>query len=132
VYSGKMLASYRMWAAASRPLVGRKLREVRGLVTIFAETLTQAFERRGWDSAPLHRRRVELALANAEVLDRGEFGPGEREAMAEALAVLGDSPRVQIALGTGPLPRAIRGSVQWSARSQQAVKRLIKRVVFRR
>jgi len=131
VYSGKVLASYRMWAAPSRPQVGRKLREVQGVAHIFAETLTRAFRRRGWPLATLRGRRVELALANAEILDRGEFAPGEREEMVAALAALGDSPRVQAALGTGRVAWFLRQSVQWSAAAQQAAKRAVKRVLFR-
>ncbi len=132
VYSSKTLGFYRVWGGASRPVVGRKLTEVRGLTQIFSGSLQRAFEKRNWPLAALKRRRLKLALANAEVLDRASFSPGEREQLTEALMQLGDSPALRGAFGEGAFARAIRRSLTLSDLGQQRVKKRIKQMLFRR
>lgn len=131
VYSSELLGYYRMWSGASRPVVGRKLKEVRGLSQIFSGSLAEAFRRRGWSLAPLRQRRRKLALANADVLDRAEFAPGERESIVEALVALGGSPGLEWAFGDGLLPQAVRRMLALKAAMQQAGKRRIKQILFR-
>lgn len=131
VYSGKVLACYRMWSGSSRPVAGRKLTEVRGLTQIFSESLSTAFARRGWSLAPLRRRRIEVALLNSEILDRAEFAPGEREEMISALLQLGDSSRVRWFLGDGIAIRTIRRTSSAAAECKRAMKGWIKAALFR-
>lgn len=131
VYSNKVLASYRIWHAASRPAVGRKLTEIRGVTHIFEESLARAFRKRGWPMEVLARRRAALALANAEILDRGEFAPGQREEMAEALLGLSDRRLARMAVGPGPLAYLVRRTIAMSGVAQQRMKYLLKRLLFR-
>ena len=131
VYSGEVLASYRTWAATSRPVVGRKLREVQGLAFIYAGSLLPAFERRGWGRQRLRRRRAALALANAEVLDRATFTDPERRAMVEALLDLGGMPALRPAFGRGRLPALLRRCLLWSGTARQEAKRWVKQLIFR-
>ena len=131
VYAGDVLASYRMWAASSRPVVGRKVREVEGVTHIFTGSLTRAFQRRGWSPAPLSRRRVQLAVLNAEILDRASFAPDERAAMVKALEDLGGSRLVRYVLGRGLVSRMIRRSVVLGGGWKQGIKRLLKSLLFR-
>ncbi|MGI4828005.1 MAG: glycosyltransferase family 2 protein [Janthinobacterium lividum] len=132
VYSREVLASYRMWQASSRPKAGRKLTEVRGVANIFSGSLTTAFERRGWSLQPLKKRRVALALANADILDQASFAADEREAMTTALLALGGDRRLRWALGEDVIARAIRWAVQASGSAKQQTKQVIKRVLWRR
>jgi hypothetical protein len=132
VYSNKVLGFYRMWGGASRPVVGRKLTEVRGLTQIFSDSLQSAFVKRHWPLGQLKRRRLKLALANADVLDRGSFGPGEREQMTEALMELGGHPVLRVALGQGVGSRVIRRCLALSDTGQQQVNRVIKQMLFRK
>ena len=131
VYSSKTLASYRMWRGSSRPEVGRKLKEVRGLTQIFGGSFRAAFDRRGWALWPLKRRRVQLALANSDILDRASFDPGEREAITRALVELGGLPALRGAFGSGLLARVLRAFVAGSGASKQRAKQWIKRILFR-
>jgi cellulose synthase/poly-beta-1,6-N-acetylglucosamine synthase-like glycosyltransferase len=124
VYSGKILASYRMWGGASRL--------VRGLTQIFTGSLQRAFERRGWSMRVLQKRRFRLALANSDVLDRTTFAPGEREQMSQALMDLGGTKSVVMFMGESWLPRMIRKSVLVKATIEIDTKRWIKRVLLRR
>jgi hypothetical protein len=132
VYSGKVLASYRMWSGSSRPVAGRKLTEVRGVAEIFSGSLSTAFARRGWSLGPVRRRRRKLALLNSEILDRAEFAPGQREEMVVALRQLGDSQMLRWWLGDGIAVRTVRRTATAVTESKLAAKRWIKRVLFRR
>jgi hypothetical protein len=132
VYSNKVLASYRMWSGSSRPVAGRKLTEVHGLGQIFAGSLSGAFARRGWSSAPLSRRRVELALLNSEILDRAEFADGQRDEMARSLLQLGGSPRLRWFFGNGAFAWTARRLVFTTAEAKRSIKSLLKRLLFRR
>ena len=132
VYSGKILASYRIWTAASRPKVTRKLTEVRGLTEIFTGSLQRAFEKRHWPMRTLRRRRFQLALYNSDVLDRSVFAPGEREEMVQALEALGGSRTISMLMGDGVMPRAVRRSVTAATEAKIGLKRMIKRVLLRR
>lgn len=132
VYSGKILASYRMWVGASRPLIGRKMTEVRGLTEIFTGSLSQAFTRRHWRLGTLRRRRLQLALHNSDVLDRSVFTNGERDQMVQALVALSGVNAVSVLMGESFVPRAIRRSVTAATEAQIEVKRWIKKVVLRR
>lgn len=131
VYAPEVLASYRMWAASSRPVVGRKVREVEGVAHIFSGSLASAFQRRHWSPAPLKRRRVQLAVMNAEILDRATFELNERTAMIKALEDLGGSRLVRVALGEGAVSRAIRRSIAFGGGCKQAIKRRLKSLLFR-
>ncbi len=132
VYSGKVLASYRTWTAPSRPALGRKLREVRGVAYLFTNSLEPAFRQKGWSLKPLRRRRLTLALANAEILDRASFDASERVAMTDALEALAGGSPVGFVLRDSPVSRSIRRAYHWTGESQQMLKRWIKRFVFRR
>lgn len=132
VYSGKILASYRVWGDASRLVGVRKLAEVRGLTQIFTGSLQRAFAKRGWSMRVLQKRRFRLALANSDVLDRWAFAPGEREQMSCALMELGGTKRVAMFMGESLLPRMIRKSVLVKATIEIETKRWIKRVLLRR
>lgn len=132
VYSGKILASYRMWSGSSRPVAGRKLTEVQGLSQIFAGSLTTAFTRRAWSLTPLKRRRVELAILHSEILDRAEFAPGQRDEMTRALLQLGDSPRLRWFFDDGATARTARRLVSTTTEGKHSAKRLLKSVLFRR
>lgn len=132
VYSGKVLASYRMWSGSSRPVADRKLTEVRGLTQIFSDSLTTAFERRGWSLAPLRRRRIEVAVLNSEILDRAQFDPGQREEMVDALQQLGGSQSFKWFFGESWASRTIRRTAYAVNESKLAIKRWIKSVLFRR
>lgn len=132
VYSGKILASYRMWGAASRPKVSRKITEVRGLKEIFTGSLYQAFARRRWPMGTLRRRRFMLALYNSDALDRSVFAPGERQEMVQALVGLGGNRAVSMLMGEGVAPRLLRKSFTASLEAKIEVKRWVKRVLLRR
>jgi glycosyltransferase involved in cell wall biosynthesis len=132
VYSGKILASYRMWSGASRPAVGRKIAEVRGLTQIFTGSLRQAYVRRGWSMRVLKRRRVQLALHNSDVLERAVFAPGEREQLTHALGELGGTRAVAMLMGDSMVPRTIRRSVCATIEARIGIKRWIKRILLRR
>jgi glycosyltransferase involved in cell wall biosynthesis len=131
VYASDVLASYRMWSAGSRPVVGRKQREVEGVRHIFTGSLTPAFQRRGWSLRPLQVRRWQLALANAEILDRAAFTPAERASMVRALTDLSGSAHSRWAFGPGFPARSLRRGLFLSTMGKQAVKRRIKAVLAR-
>jgi GT2 family glycosyltransferase len=132
IYSGKILASHRKWASTSRPVVSRKMAELRGLTLVFTGSLEQAFARRGWSMRPLRRRRRQLALNNSDVLDRGSFAPGERENMVDALVKLGGTRAVRVCMGEDVLGRSVRRSVVAAVESEIYLKRWVKRVLFGR
>ncbi len=132
VYAGEVLASYRMWSGDSRPVVGRKLKEIQGLTQIFSGSLREAFNRRGWPLAPLQRRRAQRALACADVLDRGEFRAGEREEMTAALLALGGRASLHRVFGTGTGALAMRRALAARDAARLGTKRWIKQTVFRR
>lgn len=132
VYAKEVLASYRMWRGDSRPVVKRKLTEVRGLAQIFAGSLTEGFARRGWNLAPLRRRRVQLAVANANVLDRATFDPGEREQMMAALLQLGEAPSLRLLFGAGAGASLIRRTLATGEEARLSAKRVLKQRMFRR
>ena len=132
VYSGRVLASYRMWRGSSRPPAGRKLIEVRGITQIFTDSLAMAYERRGWSSGSLHRRRLAVALANSDVLDQAFFETGEREQLVQALVGLSGSPLLSFVFGKGRLAWAIRRFYALQTEAKLGAKRWLKRVFFRR
>jgi len=132
VYSGKVLASYRMWSGSSRPAAGRKLTEVRGLSQILSGSLSTAFERRGWSRAPLRRRGMELAILNSEILDRAEFTAGQREEMVAALLQLSGSPRERWFFSDTFTGRAARRTLHTANEFKLGIKRRIKSALFRR
>lgn len=132
VYAGEVLASYRLWEGSSRPVVERKLTEVRGLTAIFEGSLREAFQRRGWPMRALLRRRRALAMANAEILDRGVFAGEQRGEMRAALLALSDAPTVRVAVGAGWWSRWLRRAVAGSGRLHLWMRQKVKRVLFRR
>jgi hypothetical protein len=131
-YSGRTLAAYRMWSGLSRPVARRKLTEVRGVEKIFTGSLQAAFARRGWPPEPLNRRRVELALANSEVLDRAVFEPGQREEMEEALLRLGGHASLKRVFAAGAAGYLMRRTYFLAGEARRAVKRGIKRILLHR
>jgi cellulose synthase/poly-beta-1,6-N-acetylglucosamine synthase-like glycosyltransferase len=131
VYSPQVLAAYRVHEGAERPRVDRKLKEVRGLTTIFSGSLTTAFARRGWDLATLRDRRRQLALDHADILDNGSFAPGERDAMQRALEILADDPALRPHFRDTRMARLVRWARAQKTHLLQRAKQAVKRVVRR-
>jgi glycosyltransferase involved in cell wall biosynthesis len=132
VYSGNVLASYRMWSGSSRPVADRKLTEVRGLAHIYAGSLSTAFARRRWSFAPVKRRRILAALQNSEILDRATFAPGQRQEMVDALLALAGMPSLKWIFAETLAARTLRRSLHASGECRLAAKRVVKSIVFRR
>ncbi len=110
VYAAEVLADYRVWEDADQVRPRRKRDEVEGCIRVFEDDLVPAFARRGWDAAPLQKRRRALALEHCSVLDSPLFSPPERRELLRLLRVLGASPRLNLRvrllrLGYGPFLR---------------------------
>ena len=132
VYSAKILGEYRIWTGTSRPAVDRKLKELRGLKQIFSGSLREAFTRRGWSPKPLERRRVHLALASSEMLDRAGITPEERRALVQALQDLAGTGTIRWLLGPGLWPRLMRRSMAAAGSLHLLARRVLKRLILRR
>ncbi|MCX7801135.1 MAG: glycosyltransferase family 2 protein [Fimbriimonadales bacterium] len=89
-YVPRVLARYRVWSGPLRPRLRRKLDEIEGVAHIYRQTLTTAFEKRGWDTTPI--RRAARARAMGFSIDLDLFQGEEREAVRQALLSLHDDP----------------------------------------
>jgi glycosyltransferase involved in cell wall biosynthesis len=70
VYSSRVLAKYRVWTDTAGYRSGRKAVELEGLIQLFDETLTPAWEKRGWDPQELSAARRSLARSHSYCLQR--------------------------------------------------------------
>lgn len=95
VYADEIHAGYRVWSDAGQIRPKRKVDELRGCIRVFEESLTPAFERRGWDTKIIHHQRCQMALTHATVLDSPLFTAAEQATILELLQELGDSPALQ-------------------------------------
>lgn len=98
VYAEDVLASYRTWTDEGKKRLKRKMLQLVGFARIFEESLTPAFQRRGWDTRILESQRRKLAKGHATYCYSALFDAQERRELTEALFRLGDSTalRVQI------------------------------------
>lgn len=96
VYCSALLGRYRAWNDDSNARLRRKKLELLGIENVFRESLTKAYERRGWSSAPVYRALRKFALVHSECLAWSCFTVDEKRELEEILMRMGPSRSVAV------------------------------------
>jgi glycosyltransferase involved in cell wall biosynthesis len=89
VYTPAMLGRYRVWNDQSNSRLRRKKTELLGIESVFRDSLTKAYERRGWRAAPLHKALRKFALAHSDCLAWDCFSEDEKRELRSILYRMG-------------------------------------------
>lgn len=95
-YTQEILSCYRVWADAGNVRQRRKINEINGLRIIFDEPLRNSFAKRGWNLAPLDKKKEHFACAHADCLQWSLYTPAEKAEVEAALYQMSATPRVKL------------------------------------
>ncbi len=98
VYTTDVLARYRVWDDAGGLRARRKSLQLAGFDRIFAESMSPAWKRRGWDVGELSRQRRRLAAHHCASCFAPQYTDAEREELVRLLLRLGDGPALRVRL----------------------------------
>lgn len=127
VYAEDVLASYRIWTDDGQKRLKRKHLQLTGYIRIFEESLTPAFQRRGWNTRLLEKQRHLLARGHASYCYSSFFSQDERAELTSLLLQLGDSTTLRLQLIA--LKHGLAGPFNFYNRVQGIVRTLVKAIV---
>jgi glycosyltransferase involved in cell wall biosynthesis len=90
VYCPKILASYRVWGG-SQWTIEKQIAELQALIQIYDNTLIPAFHRRGWNTSPIYKHRLQRAIGAVGILKHYGFKTDEYQSVVYLLKEMGDS-----------------------------------------
>ena len=110
VFSGKVLADYRVWLDGRGERLQRKSAELKGLIQLFEDVLSAEYRARGWPATALERGRRRHAIQHVPYLAEVNLTEEESQAIVELLNRLsGNSALVRALAAMGHTP--LRGAL---------------------
>ncbi|HST54667.1 MAG TPA: glycosyltransferase family 2 protein [Solirubrobacteraceae bacterium] len=91
VYVDELLGRYRVWSDAAGVRARRKAMQLSGYTRMFEHTFPRAWERRGWSTRALRRRRERLARHHCASCFGAQNTAQEQQELVGLLRRLGDS-----------------------------------------
>ncbi len=127
VYVSEVLAHYRVWGDAQGTRHHRKAMHLRGLTQLFHGPFVDAFTRRGWSLAPVHRARTRVAVRFATSVFMPWITADERAELVPLLYELDGGFRVHLRvfllrLGLAPVFAAM---ARWDTSLRRWTKRVL-------
>lgn len=92
IYQDEVIASYRTWVDDDKKRIKRKFVQIRGFIRVYNESVSPAFQKRGWSDSIVLKEKQALAKRNAVHCNSNLFTPAERQELSQLLIQLGDSP----------------------------------------
>lgn len=90
VYVDQVLAEYRVWSDSGGYRQGRKFSELCGIGRVYSDSLSPAFERRGWDARVLKSACRQIASGQVRALRRVPRSSADHSKIVQELKHLGD------------------------------------------
>ncbi len=98
VYTGKVLASYRVWNDEGNVRPRRRISQVKCSTRVFVESVIPAYEKRKWSLDPVYAARRKLAKRHAMLPAGDVFTLSEQEELRDSILALSDKPSVRVTL----------------------------------
>lgn len=124
VYSGEILACYRVWTDVKKARSKRKHLQLKGYIRIFEESFLPAFQRRGWDTKLLEKQRRKLAILHSAYCFLPIYNQAERAEHVALLKKLGDSPLLRLRLFA--LSLGLAPFFEWQHHTELKLKGVVK------
>lgn len=118
VHTRAVLANYRVWSDTGGYRQGRKATELKGIQTLFAETIEPEWCRRGWDLEVLDQARKKIALGHVSSL---QSVPDTSRDHSEILRLISELSLVN----RDELLKLLRADTTWRGQLAQTKNRLL-------
>ena len=92
IYCDQILASYRTWVDEEQKRTKRKALQLRGFIRVYNESVTPAFQRRGWNNTIVLKEKLALAKRNVTACHSPLYTTLEHQELIDLLFQLGNTP----------------------------------------
>lgn len=124
VYCHTVLSYYRVWTDSKGVRPRRKGMELRGLIRVYQESLTPAFQRRNWNTKLLDQQRRRIALVHSTSCYSPWFNETEKAELTALLKELGDSTALRIKIFA--LKLGLNPFFEWWHATELLLKNMVK------